>query len=100
MSEIAKNKLSNEELLLQMGFAYKLILIFNNELMILGSALTVAGHDTTTNTLVWLFYEISRRPEVQNKLRDEINAARAACASSELGVKDFELMHYTIAVIK
>ncbi|KAF8518692.1 cytochrome P450 [Hysterangium stoloniferum] len=82
MSETAKNKMSTEELLSQM------------------SALTVAGHDTTTNTLAWLFYEISRRPEVQNKLREEINATRAACAGNELGVNDFESMPYTIAVIK
>ncbi|KAF8507763.1 cytochrome P450 [Hysterangium stoloniferum] len=82
MSETAKNKMSTEELLSQM------------------SALTVAGHDTTTNTLAWLFYEISRRSEVQNKLREEINATRAACAGNELGVNDFESMPYTIAVIK
>ncbi|KAF8518694.1 cytochrome P450, partial [Hysterangium stoloniferum] len=82
MSETAKNKMSTEELLSQM------------------SALTIAGHDTVTSTLTWILYELSRHPEIQNKLREEINATRAASASNEIGMNDFESMPYTIAVIK
>jgi len=82
MSETAKNKLSTEEVLSQM------------------STLTLAGHDTTTTTLAWLLYEVSRRPGVQNKLRGEVNATITACSSNELGANDFESMPYTTAVIK
>ena len=32
----------------------------------------LAGRDTTAVTLSWLFYEISRRPQIVKKLRDEI----------------------------
>jgi cytochrome P450 len=60
----------------------------------------VAGHDTTAATLVWVFYELSRHPEVQVKLREEIKATRSAAGNNELGVAEFESMTYTIAVIK
>jgi cytochrome P450 len=60
----------------------------------------VAGHDTTSATLVWAFYELSRHPEVQAKLREEIKATRNAAGNNEIGVAEFESMPYTIAVIK
>jgi len=33
----------------------------------------VAGRDTTAQTLTWLFYELSRNPQVEAKLREEVN---------------------------
>lgn len=64
----------------------------------------LAGHDTTSATLVWIFHELSRHPDVQVKLREEIHATRAAATSAsghgELGFTEFESMPYTIAVIK
>ena len=35
-------------------------------------AVLLAGRDTTAMTLSWLFFELSRRPNVVNKLRQEI----------------------------
>jgi cytochrome P450 len=37
--------------------------------------LVFAGTDTTGNTLTYLFYELSRHPEWQLRLRDEVNSA-------------------------
>ncbi|KAF8578114.1 PAH-inducible cytochrome P450 monooxygenase PC-PAH 1, partial [Ramaria rubella] len=81
MSETPKNKMNDDELLSQM------------------IALMIAGHDTTSSSLVWLFYELSRHPEVQQKLREEIRTTRAS-ANGELKAAEFDLMPYTIAVIK
>lgn len=35
-------------------------------------AVLLAGRDTTALTLSWMFYELSRRPEIVSKLREEI----------------------------
>ena len=35
-------------------------------------AVLLAGRDTTANTLSWLFYELSRHPQIVQKLRQEI----------------------------
>ena len=37
-------------------------------------AVLLAGRDTTAVTLSWLFYELSRRPQVVEKLRQEIKS--------------------------
>lgn len=63
----------------------------------------LAGHDTTSATLVWVLYELSRHREIQSKLRAEIKATRAAASAAghdELDVSDFQTMPYTLAVIK
>jgi cytochrome P450 len=36
--------------------------------------LLVAGHETTATTLSWLFWRLTQHPEIQDKLRAEINA--------------------------
>jgi len=62
--------------------------------------LTIAGHDTTANTLAWVFYELSRHPEAQAKIRAEIKALKAVNGRKELDASDIELLPYTTAVIK
>ncbi|HEX2084189.1 MAG TPA: cytochrome P450 [Solirubrobacteraceae bacterium] len=37
--------------------------------------LLFAGHDTTTSTVAFLFYELSRNPAVRERLEDELDAA-------------------------
>ena len=37
------------------------------------TAVLLAGRDTTAMTLSWMFYELSRRPEIVTKLRQEIS---------------------------
>ncbi|MDQ5808326.1 MAG: cytochrome P450 [Actinomycetota bacterium] len=39
--------------------------------------LLFAGHDTTTSTVAFLFYELSRNPEVRERLEAELDAADA-----------------------
>ena len=31
-------------------------------------SLVIAGRDTTASVLTWIVYELSRRPDIQNKL--------------------------------
>ena len=38
--------------------------------------LTLAGHETTANTVSWLLWELAKHPDYQAKLRDEIKAGR------------------------
>ena len=40
------------------------------------SALTLAGHETTANTVTWVLYELARHPDHQAKLRGEIARKR------------------------
>lgn len=37
--------------------------------------ITVAGEDTTANTVAWSLYELAKNPELQEKLRAELNEA-------------------------
>jgi hypothetical protein len=67
------------------------------------SALLVAGHDTTAVSLTWLLYELSKNPKDQQRIRDEIKAARAhveARGDDDLLPSDLNAMTFTNAVIK
>lgn len=33
-----------------------------------------AGHETTSTTMIWAIYELCQKPEIQNRLREEIHA--------------------------
>ena len=66
-------------------------------------SLTVAGHETTSNTLTWMLYELARHPEYQARVRAEIRAARAAVVDrgeSAFTMDDLDGMKVTLAVIK
>ncbi|KAH8998317.1 cytochrome P450 [Lactarius hatsudake] len=62
--------------------------------------LLFAGHDTTTNSLVWYLYEIARNPGCQERVRMEIAATRAKKSGEELSATDLESMTYTLATLK
>lgn len=67
------------------------------------STMLVAGHDTTASSLTWLLYELSKHPEDQQRIRDEIKIARAnaeARGDDDLLPSDFNNMNFTNAVIK
>ncbi|KAG2147652.1 cytochrome P450 [Suillus clintonianus] len=67
------------------------------------ATLLVAGHDTTASTLTWLLYELSKHPEDQQRIRDEIKVARAnveARGDDDLLPGDFNNMAFTNAIIK
>ncbi|KAK0186148.1 cytochrome P450 [Armillaria mellea] len=57
---------------------------------------TFAGHDTTSNTISWLLYEISRHPGVQLRIRSEISKMRERDPSSS----DYDSMPVLNAAIK
>ncbi|KAK0455290.1 cytochrome P450 [Desarmillaria tabescens] len=59
----------------------------------------LAGHDTTANTMAWLLYELSRHPEDQAKVREEIAIAKAN-APGALMSSDYDSMPWLNAVIK
>ncbi|PBK71908.1 cytochrome P450 [Armillaria solidipes] len=59
----------------------------------------IAGHDTTANTMAWLLYELSRHPEVQAKVREEIAIAKYK-APGALTSNDYDAMAWLNAVIK
>jgi cytochrome P450 len=63
----------------------------------------IAGQDTTASTLTWALYELSRNPNFQNRVREEIKNTRAEVAqrgSEELTIADLDSMHNVLAVIK
>jgi len=49
---------------------------------------------------MWLFYELAMHPNIQNKVREEINDFRGQSGSRDLTPSDFESLPYTTAVIK
>jgi cytochrome P450 len=70
---------------------------------VLSRLLLVAGHDTTACTMAWLLYEVSRHPEDQQRIRDEIRVARArakARGDDDLIPSDYDTLAFTNAVIK
>ncbi|KIJ66688.1 hypothetical protein HYDPIDRAFT_108600 [Hydnomerulius pinastri MD-312] len=67
------------------------------------AALLVAGHDTTASSLTWMLYELSKHPEDQQRIRDEIKAARAraeARGDDDLIPSDYDAMTFTNAAFK
>ncbi|KIJ49182.1 hypothetical protein M422DRAFT_246987 [Sphaerobolus stellatus SS14] len=82
LSEDAQRKLTDEELLGQ-------LIVF-----------TFAAHETTSTTLSWIFYELARHPEFQEKLRDEIKLFRNDLGDKKPTASDLEsqLPHTTAAI--
>ena len=65
--------------------------------------LTAAGHETTSNTLTWMLYELSKRPAYQARMREEIQATRAQVVSrgdSSFTMDDLDGMKVVLAAIK
>ncbi|KAJ7128780.1 cytochrome P450 [Mycena crocata] len=76
-----------------------------NETEMLAQMQTImqAGHETTANTMSWTIFELTQHPEIQAKLRAEIQATERAMharGDTEFSAADFEAMPYTIAVMK
>ncbi|KAF8509096.1 cytochrome P450 [Gautieria morchelliformis] len=85
LSEDPKSKLNNEEILAQL------------------TTLFLAGHETTASTTTWALYELSRHPDFQTKIREEIKATRAQASQRgdrELSVADLDSMPYLLALMK
>ncbi|KAJ7185447.1 cytochrome P450 [Mycena filopes] len=62
-----------------------------------------AGHETTANTMSWTLFELTRQPDIQTKLRAEIQATQQSIyerGGTEFTAADFDNMPYTTAVMK
>lgn len=101
LSEDPKTKLSEKELMAQLQSVSTFLCQRMNPYVI--RTLMVAGQETTASTLTWAFYELSRHPEVQARVREEIRATRAEATQrghGELTVTDLDSMDNLLAVIK
>ncbi|ESK95498.1 cytochrome p450 [Moniliophthora roreri MCA 2997] len=60
-----------------------------------------AGHHVSGATMAWLFYELAKHPEDQERIVDEIKTFRTKLGSiSKLTSSDYDAMPYLNAVIK
>ncbi|KAM5543149.1 hypothetical protein V8D89_003023 [Ganoderma adspersum] len=84
-SEDPKTRLDDEEIMAEMF------------------TLTLAGHETTSSTLTFLFYELSRHQEYQARMREEIRGLRArvtARGGNEFTIEDLDSLTLTMNAIK
>ncbi|OCH89199.1 PAH-inducible cytochrome P450 monooxygenase PC-PAH 1 [Obba rivulosa] len=84
-SEDPRTRLSNTEMTSQMA------------------SFLLAGHDTTASSLTWLFWELAKHPEWQDKLREEIAAIRdrvTARGDTDFSVADYDAMSNVVAAMK
>ncbi|KAJ6486934.1 cytochrome P450 [Mycena sanguinolenta] len=58
------------------------------------ATITVAGEDTTANTVAWSLYELAKNPDLQQKLRAELDEAGPADSI------DYDHLHILNALIK
>jgi alkylphenol/PAH-inducible cytochrome P450 monooxygenase len=66
------------------------------------TALTLAGHETTANTVTWLLWELAKHPEYQDKLRAAIIDKRSevnARGDQDFSIDDLESVEYLQAAI-
>ncbi|KAK1225575.1 hypothetical protein PQX77_011467 [Marasmius sp. AFHP31] len=86
-SQNERTRMSDEELYAQM------LIIF------------IAGHETTANSISWILLELSRHPEIQDKLRKEIREKERQLVSegrsqSGFTADDYDSLPYMNAVLK
>lgn len=72
-----------------------------DELVIVATAivLLVAGYDTTGTTLAWACYELAKNPEIQEKLRQEVEDILDGDPERKLTYDDIQSMTYLDQVI-
>ncbi len=65
------------------------------------STVILAGHETTASTLTWLLYELSRHPQDQNMMREEIRELRTKLPrGTEFTMSHLDSMTFTNACMK
>ena len=65
--------------------------------------LTIAGHETTANALTWLLWELSKHPQYQTRMREEIRIFRAeatARGDARFTIDDLESMTAMVNALK
>ena len=63
------------------------------------SSLIFAGHDTTANTLTWCCYELAKHPEIQDRLRAEIDGVIDVELRRALTYDDLSALPYLTRVL-
>lgn len=62
----------------------------------------LAGHETSSTTLTWILAYLSKMPEVQKKLRDEVREAKAKATEAgraDLSLEELTTLPYLDAVV-
>ena len=59
-----------------------------------------AGRDTTASSMSWLLFELARHPEDQERMREEITAARSRIGGGDFTSSDLDNMEWVNACIK
>ncbi|KAI0356394.1 PAH-inducible cytochrome P450 monooxygenase PC-PAH 4 [Trametes cingulata] len=75
----------------------------NDEIMAQMSTLTLAGHETTSNTVTFILYELANHPDYQARMREEIRQARAhmkARGDVDFRMEDLDSMTTCLNAIK
>ncbi|XP_072052037.1 1,25-dihydroxyvitamin D(3) 24-hydroxylase, mitochondrial-like [Amphiura filiformis] len=62
--------------------------------------LLLAGVDTTSNTLAWVLYELSRHPEAEQRLYNEISSVMGTDGQNIPTTEDLTQMPYLKSIIK
>ena len=56
--------------------------------------LTFSGHDTTASSITWALYEFARHPEIQNKVREELEEVLADRKDSKIEWYDLKFLQF------
>jgi hypothetical protein len=102
-SESERTRLETWELIPQMRFVCTSMLLSTDRSNYNNRTILLAGHETAAMALTWALYEISKNPNVQNRMREEIRKMESviqARGDSEIRAIDLESMRYITAVIK
>ncbi|XP_022103239.1 phylloquinone omega-hydroxylase CYP4F11-like isoform X2 [Acanthaster planci] len=59
-----------------------------------------AGHETTATSMTWFLYFLSKHPEHQTKIREEVEEILAGRDSERITVKDLSRLEYMTMAIK
>ena len=72
-----------------------------DEIIVVATAIVflVAGYDTTAATLAFALYQLAKNPEVQERLRDEIQEVTNGDLEKNLSYDDLQTMTYLDQVI-
>jgi cytochrome P450 len=63
----------------------------------------IAGHETTSNTIGWILYELAQQPDIQKSLRQEVRKMKEGVrirGQTEVTMRELDAMPYLLAVVK
>ncbi|GJJ11611.1 hypothetical protein Clacol_005846 [Clathrus columnatus] len=101
LSEDPKTKVGKNEVLAQLTYELRPCITARPNTKF--RTFFLAGHETTASSLMWTLYELSKHPEWQAKLREEIAKTRSQASErgdTKLTIADFDSMSHLQAVMK